>query len=304
MTQDMAGSIKIRLTELGKGNRQYRDTQRLMVRYAIERFMWRVGQSRHADDFTLKGAMAFTYHHANSSRTTGDADFLMRGDYSAATLKGVLADIARIQADDGVTFDANAITVREAGKERAYPGYSARVPARLGASPCHVLLDISFGEAVYPEAKRVAIPALLLNKSFYPVLRVYPIETIIAEKYQTIVRLGMGNTRLKDHHDLYEIGESKSVAGGALQKAIQATFTRRGTPVEAAVPLGLSESFYADKGNKRNWKITLADHDMPRNADLQRVCASIFGMIGPVLAATVNGEEFNLVWRDGEWRAP
>jgi hypothetical protein len=303
MTQNTAASIKSRLADLAKADGQYRDMQRLMTRYVIERFMWRIGQSVYVDRFTLKGAMAFTYYNANSSRTTKDADFLMRGDYSAASLRDVLSEIARINADDGVIFSADAVTVISAGQERAYPGYSAKVPARLGTNPCPVNLDISFGEAVYPDATRVTIPALLVNKSLYPVLWMYPIETIIAEKYQTIVRLGMGNTRLKDHHDLYEISLSNSVTGASLQKAVLATFERRATPIEAHTPMGLSKTFYADIDKRKGWKATLALHNMPKGVDLKVACEAISSMIGPLLAAIVNGEKFDLVWREGEWRS-
>ena len=304
MTQDTAGSVRTRLADFAKNSRPHRDMQRLMMRYAIERFMWRIGQSRYADSFTLKGAMAFTYYHANSSRTTKDADFLMRGEYSATSIKEILSEIASIQAEDGMVFSADAVVVSAAGQERAYPGYSAKIPARLGTSACPVNLDISFGEAVHPDAKRVAIPALLVDKAFFPVLRMYPIETIIAEKYQTIVRLGMGNTRLKDHHDLYEISLSNSVTGTSLQNAIRATFERRGTRLEAVVPVGLSARFYADKAKQQGWKATLAQHNMPKGTSLEAVCGAIMSMIEPVLSATISGEEFTMVWDQGEWRSP
>ena len=310
MTQNTAGSkstpvsVKSGLVALAKSSPQHMDMQRLMTRYAIERFLWRIGQSRHADRFTLKGAMAFTYYNPNSSRTTKDADFMMRGEYSATSLKAILSEIATIKADDGVVFSAKAVTVSAAGQERAYPGYSAKIPARLGTSPCPVSLDISFGEAIHPDAKRVTIPALLVEKARFPVLQMYPIETIIAEKYQTIVRLGMSNTRLKDHHDLYVISQSNFVTGASLQKAFQATFERRGTRIESVVPIGLSEAFYADKAKKQGWKATLVQHNMPRGTSLEAACGAIRGMLAPLLSATVNGEEFTLVWDHGEWRSP
>jgi predicted nucleotidyltransferase component of viral defense system len=252
MTQSAAEEVKKRLTEISKSSPQHMDMQRLMTRYAIERFMWRIGQSRHADKFTLKGAMAFTYYARNSSRTTKDVDFMLRGHYSLESVRAMLSEIAAQEAEDGLTFQPDVISVRLAGKERAYPGCIAKIPARLGASACHVDLDISFGESVYPDARRVTLPALIVGDALLPSLRIYPIETIIAEKYQTIVRLGMSNTRLKDHHDLYEISSSSIVAGGSLKMAIQATFERRGTPITAELPLGLSEQFYTDKGKQRD----------------------------------------------------
>ena len=303
MTQNTAESVRMRLTEFAKSNKAHKDMQRLMTRYTIERFMWRIGQSEHSDNFTLKGAMAFTYYHANSSRTTKDVDFLMRGEYDDARIKAVLSEIANINADDGVVFSADGVTVSAAGKERAYPGFSAKIPARLGTSPCPVHLDLSFGEAVHPDAKRVAIPALLVGKSLFPVLRMYPIETIIAEKYQTIVRLGMGNTRLKDHHDLYEISQESLVTGKSLQKAVQATFERRGTLLKAEPPIGLSEACHANKAKQQAWKVTLAQHNMmPRGTSLKEACEAIAALMTPVLSATVNKVEFDLVWDQGEWR--
>jgi len=304
MTLTTAEEVKKKLAEISKHSRPHLDMQRLMTRYAIERFMWRVGQSRHADKFTLKGAMAFTYYAENSSRTTKDADFMMNSKFSPESIKALLTEIVCIKTDDGVKFSHAAITVRSAGSERAYPGYSIHIPARLGVSACHVYLDISFGEAVTPDPLKVKIPALLVDKTRYPVLKIYPIETIIAEKYQTIVRLGMSNTRLKDHHDLYEISRSERVAGASLQKAIRATFERRGTPVTSEVPTGLSKAFCTDKTKLRDWKATLTQHNVPKSTTLETACESVIGMIMPVLTALIDNEEFAMVWDKCEWRSP
>ena len=213
MTQLVADTVKKRLSEVCKNSKQHVDMQRLMTRYAIERFMWRIGQSRHAGQFTLKGAMAFAYYAPDSSRTTKDVDFTMSGQYPPEKIKTMLSEIARVKMDDGIKFNSNAIILRSVGQDKAVEGYSARIPARLSTSICNVDVNISFGDAIYPDAPKVSIPSLLVGKAQYPVLRIYPVETIIAEKYQTIVRLGMSNTRLKDHHDLYELLLSNSIAG-------------------------------------------------------------------------------------------
>jgi hypothetical protein len=302
MTLTTAEEVKKKLAEISKHSRPHLDMQRLMTRYAIERFLWRVGQSRHADKFILKGAMAFTYYAENSSRTTKDADLMMNGKFTPESIKSLLTEIVCIKADDGVKFSHAAITVRTAGNERAYPGYSIHIPARLGVSASHVYLDISFGEAVTPEPLKVKIPAILVDKARYPILKIYPIETIIAEKYQTIVRLGMSNTRLKDHHDLYEISRSEKVFGASLQKAIKATFERRGTVVQSVIPAGLSQQFRTDKSKLRDWKATLTQHNMPKSTTLDAACESIICMIVPVLTTIVNNDEFAMVWDKSEWQ--
>ncbi|WP_125206420.1 hypothetical protein [Capsulimonas corticalis] len=87
--QDAPGD-PVELHEVGKGYKQHMDMQRLMTRYAIERFMWRIGQPQHTDKFTLKRAMTFTYYAANSIRTTKYVDFMMCGHYSPEIIQSIL----------------------------------------------------------------------------------------------------------------------------------------------------------------------------------------------------------------------
>jgi hypothetical protein len=132
-------------------------------------------------------------------------------------------------------------------------------------------------------------------------LKVYPIETIIAEKYQTIVRLGMSSTRLKDHLDLYVISKAMSVNGVLVMKAVQGTFARRGTAISLA-PDGLSEAFYNDKAKQKEWKSVLTAYNVPKGTGLDEACDMISLFVVPVVSAMVNDHEFAMVWKNGKWK--
>src|SRR5712692_2653935 len=123
----------------------------------------------------------------------------------------MLQEVCNISNDDGLILPPANIEIREAGTDREYLGYIAIIPAGLGGSNCNVHLDICFGDAITPTPPLVEYPSLLnLPK---PRIKVYPLETLIAEKFQAIVRLGMSNTRLKDYDDLANIADSCELQG-------------------------------------------------------------------------------------------
>jgi len=289
------------LSQQKKGER-FVDTQRLLIRYAIERFISRLSKSDFSDAFVLKGAMATAIYVPNGFRTTRDADFQLQGHYTAATLKASLAEICQIEEDDGLEFSPDQMVVEEAGKDRGYTGFNVKIPTTLGGSRCNVELDICFGEIITPDAAEMEYPILLDHLDLEkPRLKVYPLETIIAEKFQIIVDLAESNGRLKDFYDIAGIATTCVISGETLRDAIRATFSHRGTIVPTDVPLGLTAEYYEDKRRKTEWERWLKSQALPNKTSLPQSCDDIVEMLMPVAVAAAKDQPFPMVWKAGHW---
>lgn len=291
--------VKAQLGAVRKASAGYQDMQRLLDRYAIERFLYRLGRSRYADQLILKGAMLLAVHIPYAYRSTRDADFLGFGRFTPQALKQMLAEICADEQDDGLTFDVSGTTVQAAGADREYPGYTVVIPTRLAEASCDIKVDIGFGEAVVPPAQRLAYPTILPMPR--PDIRVYPLVTIVAEKFQALVGLGMSNSRMKDFHDLSQISRHCSLDGALLADAIRATFERRMTPVPNATPIGLTEAFHGSKRKRSEWLIFLRRHSLPRRLALADACKDIECFLIPVAQAIVAGKGPGGTWRDARW---
>jgi predicted nucleotidyltransferase component of viral defense system len=281
---------------------RYADVQRLIIRYAIERFISRLSRSRFHDAFILKGAMATAIYVPNGFRTTRDADFQLQGHYTPASLKEQLTEICQFEEDDGLVFSPDQMVVEEAGKDRGYTGFNVKIPTRLGASACNVELDICFGEVITPDAQETDYPVLLesigLDK---PRLKVYPLETILAEKFQIIVNFGESNGRLKDYYDIAGIASTCVVSGPTLRDAIRGTFVHRKTAIPTEVPVGLTAEFYEEKRHKNEWANWLKSQSLPNKTSLPKCCADIAAMLMSVAYAAATDQPFPLIWKDGGW---
>ncbi len=261
MSQDKAASIRARLLNLAKAENS--DFDQVLVRFALERLLYRLGQSPYADRFLLKGALLFTLWYDMPHRTTRDADLLGFGSTDPQELKDVFTQIAAMEVDDGIHFKTEQIQVDDIRKVAAYPGLRITLQAELARAVCKVQIDIGFGDAVTPEPKLSHFPTLLPDLAA-PQLRTYPVYTVIAEKLHAIVLLGMGNTRMKDYYDLMTLLEREMLDEALLVRAVHATFERRQTPVPMKTPIGLSDEFAKDTAKHTQWKSFLRKNDLPQ----------------------------------------
>jgi predicted nucleotidyltransferase component of viral defense system len=215
-----------------------------LVRYAHERLLFRLGRSKHRQRFILKGAMLQTVWLADPFRPTRDLDLLGHGDDDAAAVKTVFEDIFSLRSDDGIDFDTENLSVEPIREENEYGGLRLETTAHLAGARIKIQVDIGFGDAVTPDAMEIDYPVLLDSPN--PRVRTYPKETVVAEKLQAIVALGMTNGRMKDFYDLWMMLRHFEFDGATLAKAIAATFSRRRTPLPTDTPAGLSEEFSRD----------------------------------------------------------
>lgn len=247
---DLAASVRARLLNIAKTEGS--DFNQVLVRFALERILYRLTRSPHADRFVLKGALLFTLWYDMPHRATRDVDLLGFGASDLASITQVFRDIAAITADDGIVFDPNSVIVQEIRKEAGYGGVRVIVAGELANARCRTQIDIGFGDAVTPGPVDSVYP-VLLDDLPAPRLQAYPIYTVVAEKLHAIALLGMTNSRVKDYFDLSVMLERETLDDGLLAQAITATFERRGIAVPAELPVGLTDEFANDASRQALW---------------------------------------------------
>jgi hypothetical protein len=295
--RNVAASVRDRLTQRARANAD--NVQLVLTRYAIERLLYRLSVSPHRDRFILKGAMLFSLWAPTPYRATGDLDLLGYGDAAAGAIVTAFRDICAVEApDDGVTFMHNTVQAEVARAEDEYSGLRVTLQAVIAGARLPIQVDIGFGDMVTPAALEVNYPSLLDMPM--PRLRAYPPETVVAEKVQALVALGMLNSRMKDFFDLWAISQTFQFDGAVLGDALRATFTRRATTLPAETPVALTQAFADDAAKQAQWRafihrtaIALAPEPLP---DLLR---SVAGFVAPPLLAVGTREPFVHAWRPG-----
>ncbi len=238
--RNIGASVRARLLDRARAERS--DFQILLTRYALERLLYRLSVSPHRDRFVLKGAMLFVTWVADPFRPTRDLDLLGHGDADAVAIAETFRAIcAQPVADDGVTFDVAALTAAPIREEIEYGGVRVRTTATIAGARIAIQVDIGFGDAITPAAIEIDYPALLDGPA--PHLRAYPVETVVAEKFEALVTLGVANSRLKDFYDLWVISRTFELRRVTLREAVRRTFERRGTALPSDTPVGLTDEY-------------------------------------------------------------
>jgi hypothetical protein len=289
MNKDIAASVRARLLNLAKA--QSVDFNQVLVRFALERILYRLSQSAHADRFLLKGALLFTLWYDMPHRPTRDADLLGFGPSDLDSIAQTFRDIAGVDVDDGMVFDPASVTAEEIRKEAGYAGARVLISGEIAKARCKTQIDIGFGDAVTPGPIDATYP-VLIDDLPAPRLRTYPVYTVIAEKLHAIALLGMTNSRLKDYLDLSVLLDRETLDAETLAGAIAATFTRRGMAVPASLPVGLTDEFSGDATRQALWHAFLRKNELAQQA-LPDIVAMLRKALEPALlrAAALNGHQ-------------
>lgn len=247
--KNIGASVRARLLQFAKASGQSFDL--VLTRFALERLLFRLGQSRHADRFVLKGAMLMMSWFEDPYRGTRDLDLLGFGDPEPEAMLATFREILALNTDDGVEFDADALRIDRIREEVEYGGLRLRTTASISGARISLTIDIGFGDATEPGAEMLYYPSMLAFPA--PRLRAYARETVIAEKFQAMVALGRANSRMKDFYDIWILSKSFDFAGDRLARAIAATFARRETAVPVDLPDALTPAFSNDEQKQRQW---------------------------------------------------
>jgi len=207
-------------------------------------------------------------------RPTKDRDLLAFGDDDGQRLESMFQEICNTEAEpDGLEFDSKSIRITEIRENQEYRGKRIALEARLGKAIIPILIDVAFGNIVKPEIRVSEIPTMLELPA--PLVRIYPLEAIVEEKFQVMTSLGMGNSRMKDFFGLYEIADRFHFEEKTLIESLFATFERRKTPYPSEPPIALTEEFAMDSVKQTQWKAFLGKGGLNAPASLAEVVIRI-----------------------------
>jgi predicted nucleotidyltransferase component of viral defense system len=281
---NLAASVRQRLLNLSRLAK--RDFQEVLTRFALERLLYRLGQTEYRDQFILKGALLFVLWSEEIHRFTQDLDLLGYGEPSVDRLVDVFRNICRAEVqDDGLVFEPDTVVARSIREENIYGGIRVTLRAQLEQARIPIQVDIGFGDAVVPDPEETDFPPLLDFPS--PHLRAYRRETSIAEKFLALVTLGQDNSRMKDYFDIWLLARDFAFEGTVLRAAMKAAFTRRNVPVPEGVPIGLTVSFAEDASKRSQWEAFVRRRVVTPEASpsLPEVTAKISDFLLPPLQA-------------------
>jgi predicted nucleotidyltransferase component of viral defense system len=303
--RNLAASVRQRLLNLAQAQKE--DFNLVLTRYGIERLLYRLERSAAGERFILKGAMLFVLWSDTPHRATKDVDLLCRGDNSIAEIEAIFRVVCQVDVvPDGLEFDMTTVKGESIKADREYPGVRIRLTAFIAGTPTRINLqiDVGFGDIVTPAPQLMSLPALLADLPA-PQLYAYNRETVIAEKFEAMVLLGIGNTRMKDFYDLWYLSQHFTFEGDLLGRAIAATFDRRRTPIPTDTPLALTSEFADDEIKQRQWGAFVRKGKL--NDDglvLSQIRSILHDFLMPPIIAIDEGVEFDLVWSsDRGWHS-
>ena len=294
---NFAASVRQRLLNLARERNE--DFGLLLTKYALERLLFRISQSEHKMTFVLKGALLFELWTEETHRPTRDADFLSTGSSDPRRFEAILKEICVLPVvDDGLVFDSSSVTARQIKEGADYEGVRVSFLGYLEKARIPMQLDIGFGDAVTPPAVETVFPKMLDGPA--AVLLTYPRETVVAEKFEAMVKLGMANTRMKDFHDLYSLSRLFSFEGQVLSEAIMRTFEQRKTRLPFAPPIAFTSEFVKDESKQRQWTAFNRKNKLYiETVPLKTVIASIEQFVMPLSLGLAAEGRWNRSWQVG-----
>ena len=297
--RNVAASVHARLLRIAHDRGE--EMQRLLVHYALERFLYRLGRSDQAQRFVLKGAMLFQIWEGSLPRATRDLDLLGIGDNSEASILATFEGLWKIEAvEDGLALDPDSLTAEIIRDRAVYVGLRVKCRARLGTAVIPLQIDVGIGDAVRPSPELIEYPTLLDFPA--PLVLAYPKEAVVAEKVHAMVELGLLNSRLKDYFDVCYLARTHIFDGATLQDAMQATFERRDTPVPRDPVEALGSEFVEDPTKQAQW----AGFRRRANLDpeeLSAVVETVREFVEPVVLAIGRRLRFDRQWQPrGPWQ--
>jgi len=202
---------------------------------------------------------------------------------------------------DGLVFDSESVEANVIKEDSDYEGVRVTFLGHLQNARVHMQIDMGFGDVVVPDPVPVLYPTILDHDP--PQIKKYPPETTIAEKLETMVKLGQINSRIRDFFDVWTLSRQFQFDGLTLARAIRKTFANRGTAINTH-PAAFKSEFASDPTKQLQWsgfcrksRIEFAPNS------LKNVCVAISEFLTPVVGAIYADEQFNQVWiPPGPWR--
>ena len=295
--RNVPASVRQRLLNRARGDR--RPFNELLQYFAMERFLYRLSQSDHADRFVLKGALMLQVWRLRTIRPTMDIDLLGRTSNAEADLVAQLRDILAVDVEpDGLAFEVDSIKTARITEGAGYEGIRIRFPGTLDTARVYMQIDVGFGDVVYPAPEAADLPTMLDFPA--PRLLCYSREASIAEKLEAAVKLGILNSRMKDFYDIWLLSRQFDFDGSELAEAMRLTFERRGTALPPEIE-AFTQPFIESKQTQWTaFRNRLQQDHVP--AALGDVVTSMAKFLSPIVAAVSAGQPVPNHWTaPGPW---
>jgi predicted nucleotidyltransferase component of viral defense system len=295
-----AASVHARLAQ--RRTKTGEDYNVLLVRFTLERLLYRLSISKHREQFVLKGAMLFALWEPEMHRATRDLDLLGFGQSTPERLADIFRELCNLEVEaDGVVFDPRSVVCEDIRAQDEYAGIRVKLRATVGKAVVPLQVDVGFGDALPVAPEEITFPVMLGMAA--PKLRAYSRETVVAEKLEAIVKLGMLNSRFKDYFDLHYLAQKFPFDGALLVKSIAGTFARRGTAFPAGLPAGLTPMFGTDPLKIRGWQAFWRKTGPKAAAPtLEAVIQLLVEFLEPPLNAAAKGKPLNATWKSNRWQ--
>ena len=292
--KNIATSVRQKL--LYKSRADIRPFHELVQYYAMERFLYRLSLSHHANRFILKGALMLRIWQAPEIRPTMDIDLLGRINNDTSQLTSIVEDILSIEIEpDGLIYFAEQIKVETIAEEAEYQGVRIWFPAKIDTMSLNMQIDIGFGDVVYPAPEKTEIPSMLEFPS--PWLLCYSRESLIAEKFEAMLKHRELNSRMKDFHDIWLLSRHFGFEGRQLSEAIKLTLEQRGTSLAVNI-VAFSDEFISTKQTQWNaFRKKLRQDHIPEN--FEEIVKQVKDFIGPITSALMSDKS-----PPSKWSAP
>lgn len=293
--KNVPASIRQRLLNLARERND--DFRLILTKYGLERILFRLSKSKYRRTLILKGALLFSVWMKERYRPTRDADFLATGDSSPERFVQILKEIAAIEAEeDGVRFDSKTVEAERIKEDADYKGVRVTLTAFLDRAEIPIQIDIGFGDAVWPGPVETEYPTLLDIPG--PRLLAYPRESVVSEKLETMVKLGIANSRMKDFHDLHSLCTTFEFDGQTLVEAVRATFKQRGTELPVGgMPLAFTPEFYEDENKIKQWTaFCTKNKSYIQELAFENVIARLTSFLIPVNMSARGERTLNSTW--------
>jgi predicted nucleotidyltransferase component of viral defense system len=298
--KNIAASVHRRL--LNKAKESSRPFNELLQYFAIERFIYRLSKSPHADKFILKGALMFSAWCGLASRPTMDIDLLGSIDNRLEVISDAIKDACLMDVEaDGISFNAETVDAVRITEDAEYEGVRVRVHGSLGNARVSIQIDIGFGDVIVPNPSSVSYPVILDFPA--PEMKGYTMESTIAEKFQAMVKLGVLNSRMKDFYDIWVLSRTFDFKGKILTEAVEKTFENRNTVVTLDAAL-FDSSFGKDEDKNVQWRGFIRKTRLINAPEsFEEVVAAVKSFLEPLASSIIERRNFNSNWiAPGPWR--
>ena len=228
------------------------EAQILMRNFIMERFLERISLSDYSDKFILKGGMLIAAMVGLDARATMDLDATVTGfDVNVGNIEDIVKDIILVPVEDGVVF--SIVQISEIMDEAEYPGVRISMKASFDGAFIPLKIDISTGDAITPRAIRYSFKLMFEDRKIE--VFAYNLETVLAEKVETIIRRATLNTRMRDFYDIYILNQlyADTLDYELFGRAINATAQKRGSTHFLSEASEIFEEIYHNEEMQKLW---------------------------------------------------